>query len=144
MPSAPAHNRPAHGSSAEPSRIAEPLAGTAYRTVRFLGQGAMGQVVLAERVLSGREPGCDSRAGGGALQVVVKLLHTELVGRLDLVDRMPTGNRRTLPQEPPRQYPGTRAATRVLPRFASAIRREGPAKGRVNVPLIRPWTVVLL
>src|SRR5580693_8660795 len=53
----------------------DPLAGTAYRTRSFLGQGSMGVVVEAEHVTLGTV-------------VVVKLIHPDLATRPDAVDRM--------------------------------------------------------
>jgi eukaryotic-like serine/threonine-protein kinase len=53
----------------------DPLAQTGYRTLGWLGQGGMSEVFLAEHV------------GLGAT-VVVKLLHSALARRADLVERM--------------------------------------------------------
>jgi serine/threonine-protein kinase len=53
----------------------DPLAGTAYRTVRPLDAGGMAEIVEAEHVEAGR-------------RVVVKLLHRHLFGRRDLADRL--------------------------------------------------------
>ena len=78
------------GPCAEADRVADSLTGTAYRAVRLLGQGSMGQVVEAERLPSSALTG-GARHGGGALpnpRVVVKLLHAELADRPGLADRM--------------------------------------------------------
>lgn len=92
MPPTVIDNYPLSGPSAEGDRIADCLAGTAYRAVRLLGQGSMGQVVEAERIPSSRELVDGARAGRGALppdpRVVVKLLHVELADRPDLADRL--------------------------------------------------------
>jgi serine/threonine-protein kinase len=60
---------------ATPSPTPDPLAGTAYRTLAKLGQGAMGLVVEAEHVKLGK-------------RVCVKLLLASLEGHPDLADRM--------------------------------------------------------
>ena len=64
-----------HRSNVTPSGAADPLAGTAYRTRSFLGQGSMGLVVEAEHVALGTV-------------VVAKLLHGDLRQRPDFVDRL--------------------------------------------------------
>jgi eukaryotic-like serine/threonine-protein kinase len=87
MPPTTIDTLPSSGSSAEARGITDPLAGTAYRALRHLGQGSMGQVVEAERIAPGREPGGEL-VGAVPLRVVVKLLHGELVDRLDLADRL--------------------------------------------------------
>ncbi len=53
----------------------DPLAGTAYRALAYLGQGSFGLVLEAQHVALGTI-------------VVVKLLHKLFVGRPDLVDRL--------------------------------------------------------
>ena len=53
----------------------DPLAGTPYRVLRRLGEGGMGEVVLAEHLTLGSH-------------VAVKLLHAEHVMRFELKDRM--------------------------------------------------------
>ncbi len=53
----------------------DPLAHTGYRTLGWLGQGGMSEVFVAEHAQLG-------------LRVVVKLLHSALAGRADLVERM--------------------------------------------------------
>jgi eukaryotic-like serine/threonine-protein kinase len=54
---------------------ADPLGGTGYRTRSRLGQGGMSEVFLAEHLELGS-------------RMVVKLLHSALVDRADLADRM--------------------------------------------------------
>jgi len=61
--------------TAPPLGDADLLAGTRYRTLGPLASGGMGQVLLAEHIVLGK-------------QVVVKILHELLAERDDMVDRM--------------------------------------------------------
>ena len=53
----------------------DPLAGTPYRTLGWIGSGGMGEIVEAEHAALGR-------------RVVIKLLHRHLGHRRDMMDRM--------------------------------------------------------